>query len=260
MLGCASCTLIFLEPNPFTIKKIIFTALLSIAVWIIYATDHLVDSFVFKGKSGILRHDFHYRYRYFFITVILFLAILEVWVAIKLKNELFVKNAFYLSMIMPVYFVLKFLKFLNSIIKMLFVSAVFSAAVVLLFNSKNLFFDFFSFEVLAMMLLALLNQLVLEHFENRDIKYAQNYFSVIAFKVFLWLSVVLILISILNLYAIPYTLSVFMSALSIFNILKREEFFTKNLLYRFWADFSLVLIFPLLKLFLFIQSFLTNLL
>lgn len=260
MLGCASCTLIFLEPNPFTEKKMIFTALLSVAVWLIYTCDHLIDGFMYKGKSGILRYDFHYRFRYFFIALIVVLTAAEAFAAFKLKEELFIRNAIYLAMVMPVYFVLKFLRFLNSIIKMLFVSAVFSVAVVLLFNSKNMFTGFFSFEVLAMLLLALLNQLVLEHFENTDEKYDKRYFSVIALRVFIWLSVVLILISILNFYAIPYTLSVFMSAFIIFNILRNEVFYGKKMYYRFWADFSLVLIFPMLKLFLFIQTFLTNLL
>lgn len=187
------------------------------------------------------------------------LAVFIIYKAFVFRNELFIKNSLYLACFIPVYFVLKFLKFLNPEIKMLFVSAVFSVAVVLVYNSQYMFKDLLDLEFIAMVLLAFLNQLVLEHFEHKSEnqqseKIDKLHFYKLAIRVFIWLTIILCLISFLNFIAIAYTLSIFFVSLFVVLILRFQSFFKNNLLYRFWADFFLILMFPLLKLFLFLLS------
>ena len=43
---------------------------LALSVWIVYTADHLIDSFSMKKEAIIVRHQLHYRYRYFFIVLI----------------------------------------------------------------------------------------------------------------------------------------------------------------------------------------------
>lgn len=238
--------------------------MLSVAVWLIYTADHIIDGFKVNGESGILRYDFHYQHRYLVIIISLLLAGFLAYKAYYFRTELFVKNALWLICFLPIYFVLKFLKFLNPTIKMLFVSVVFAVAIALLYNSKNLLFDFFSLEILSIVLLAFINQLVLEHFEyniDQNIKSEINdvYYEILAKRVFSWLMVVLVIITLLNITAIAYTLSIFIVSFLIIKILKYPDFFKEQLLYRYWADFSLVLIYPILKILLIIQLLLINL-
>jgi len=43
---------------------------LALSVWIVYTTDHLLDSFSRKNRALIHRHKLHYRYRHVFIAAI----------------------------------------------------------------------------------------------------------------------------------------------------------------------------------------------
>ena len=63
VLGCLSCSLFFLEPNPFAGNKNDFLLILMSIVWSIYTADHILDGYKSRGQSGILRYDYHYTYR-----------------------------------------------------------------------------------------------------------------------------------------------------------------------------------------------------
>ena len=43
---------------------------LALSVWIVYTTDHLIDSFSRKNNALIHRHKLHYRYRHVFVVAV----------------------------------------------------------------------------------------------------------------------------------------------------------------------------------------------
>ena len=250
-----SCAIFFLEPSPFKGAKIDFLFTLGLITWVIYTVDHSVDGFKLKGYSGVLRYDFNYKYRVVLIPVCVFFSIIIGWLIFKNKDALFVKNGLLLMPALPIYFFLKFKQKLSPVLKMVIISVIVSAVVVSLYRSEHIFYDVFSMERLAMTLIAFLNQLVLEHFEfHEEHKELQppstNFYFILASRVFIWMLIILILSTVLNLDAWPYTISIFLISLFLRSILNYGSWFSKNRRYRYWADFSFVLMWPLLRLLL----------
>ena len=63
-VGVFATQLLQVKANPY------WWIILTVAVWVIYTFDHLVDGFKKKGKSTIYRHRFHYKYRNLFIIIL----------------------------------------------------------------------------------------------------------------------------------------------------------------------------------------------
>lgn len=261
VLGCFSCAVFFLEPNPFKGDKPDFLILLGLIIAVIYTVDHIIDGYKLKGNSGVLRYDFNYRYRKILIPTCIFLSGIVVWLIYKNKDSLFIQNGLLLGPFLPIYFFLKLKGKFTPLVKMLVISILVSAVVVSLYNSTSIFSDFLSMERLTMALLAFSNQLVLEHFEfheeNKELQpSSQDLYFGLAKRVFIWITIVLIITTFINRFSWPYTLSIFFTSLFLRLILRYEKWFIKNRRYRYWADFSFILMWPLLKLFLLIKNLL----
>lgn len=261
MLGCFSCAVFFLEPNPFEGDKPDFLLLLTLLIAVIYTADHIIDGYKLKGNSGILRYDFNYEYRKLLIPLCIFLGGIIIWLIYKNKDSTFVKNGLWLSPFLPFYFILKLRGKFSPIVKMLFISLIVSAVVVSLYNSTTIFSDFLSMERITMALMVFLNQLVLEHFEFHEEHpelqpSAQDLYQSLASRIFIWIILMLILITFFNPFSWPYTLAMFVISLFLRLILKYQIWFNTNRKYRYWADFSFILMWPLLKLFLLIKNLL----
>lgn len=259
MLACLSCSVFFLEPNPFIYEKLVYLQILAGAVWVIYTTDHIIDGYILKGKSGILRYDLHYKYRYCFISLCSLISVGVLWMIYKNRDTLFFQNGLWLIPVIPVYFILKISGKLKPLIKMIIISLIISTVIVSLYNSQSIISDFFTFERLLMALLVFLNQLVLEHFEFHEDKKvrhqgSEDLYSNLARQIFIWVTVLLIISTALNLNAWPFTFSMFIMALFLRAILHYQNRFRENRLYRYWADFCFVLIWPLFKLSILISN------
>lgn len=255
MFGCLSCALFFLEPALIIGDNIDFIVILSLSVWVIYTLDHIADGFKETGNSGILRYDFNYKYRVILLVLCLIFSTLIVFLIYKNKAALFVQNGLWLVFVLPLYFFLKLKGFFTPIFKMIVISIVVATVVVLLYNSSNLFTDMLSMEWIIMVLLALLNQLVLEYYECHEGKNITEsssdlFYLSMAKSVFIWMVVFLVISTIQNIHAWPFTASIFLTALFLRLIIAFPTKFQKERAYRYWADFSFILMWPLLKVFL----------
>jgi hypothetical protein len=259
VFGVVSCALCFLEPQPFVEDKPDFLILLGLSTWIIYTADHILDGFKQKGISGIFRYDFNYRYRWALVGIGLIFSGLIAWLVYLNLEANFVFRGFWLTPILVLYFILKFKGVFSPIAKMLIISVVVSTVVVSFYPEQSIFVKLFGYEQLAIILIAFLNQLVLEHFESHEEHKANQpsisgMYETLSKKVFIWLIVLLGIITFLNIYAWPYTLAMFFTGFLIRYILAKPLWFSKDRRYRYFADFALVLIWPLLKSFLIIQE------
>jgi len=259
VFGVISCSLCFLEPDPFIQDKPVFIVILGLATWIIYTVDHILDGYRLKGNSGIFRYDFNYRFRVVLIGIGIIFSVIIIWLIYQNMKAAFVNRGFWLILILFFYFILKFKGFFSPILKMLIISVIVSTVVVSFYQEASIFVNLFSFEQLAMVLIAFINQLVLEHFELYEEKKvnqpnSSNLYEIFAKKVFIWLIVFLAIIVFLNIYAWPYCLAMFFTALIIRFILQRPQWFAKERRYRYFADFALVLMWPFLKGMLLIQQ------
>jgi len=218
-----------------------------------------VDGYRSKGKSGILRYDFNYRYRAVLIPLCLILFSFSLWLIYKNRDEQFIENGIWLGPLLPIYFLLKLTGKFTPLVKMLVISIIVSAVVVSLYSSENIFSDFFGYERLIMMLLGMLNQLVLEHFEYHEEHKAlhpasEDMYESIAKRIFIWMTLVLVIVLVLNPFAWMIVLSLFITSLFLRLIIAYQDAFKSNRLYRYWADFSFILMWPLLKLFTVLNS------
>lgn len=114
-----------------------------------------------------------------------------------------------------------------------------------------------------MALLVFLNQLVLEHFEyHEEHKELQpdssDLYISLAKRFFIWLTIVLSIAFILSILLLPnawpFVASLFLIGLFLRMILQYPNRFSQNRMYRFWADFIFVFMWPLLKFFQSIYS------
>ena len=230
-------------------------------VWVIYTADHIIDGYKYKGQSGIFRYDFNCKFRKILIPVCAIILAGSLWLIHKNQDALFVNNGVWLIPVIPIYFFLKINGKLKPLVKMLIVSIVVSAVIVSLYKSESFLADFLSYERFIMLLLVLLNQLVLEHFEfheenKTEQPTSKDLYSNMAKRVFIWVTLVLVFLTYLNPDSWPFTVSLFITALLLRAILHYQNWFEKNRLYRYWADFSFVLLWPLLMFFNFIASYL----
>ncbi|MFM9944780.1 MAG: hypothetical protein ACKVQB_06060 [Bacteroidia bacterium] len=254
MLGCLSTALFFLEPNPLQGNKLDFLIILFSTVWVIYTADHVIDGYRFKGKSGILRYDFNFLYIKIILPICAGITVFAISLILKNKNTTFVTNGLWIAPIIPIYFFLKFKGKLKPLVKMAIISVVVSSVMVSLYNSPTIFYDFLTLERLIIALMVFLNLLVLEHFEyHEEHKQMQpetvDLYLNIAKRVFIWIVIMLILATYQNIASWPFTVSLFLAALFIRIILNYQTLFGRNRRYRYWADFSFLLMWPLLKLF-----------
>lgn len=260
VLGCLSCSLLFLEPNPFEGDKIDFLLILMSIVWGIYTADHILDGYKSRGQSGIFRYDYHYNYRRRLGVILVLVAVLAMVLIYKNKNSLFVANGLWLAPILPVYFYLKAKGKLKPLVKMVIISIVFSAVVVSLYASSSLYLDFFTLERLIVSLIAIMNLLVLEHFEFHEEQKpmqpeSKDLYFYLANRIFIWTLILLVFATFQNIAAWPFTYSLLLVVLFLRLILRFQTWFAINRRYRYWADFSLVLAWPFLRLLMYIQSF-----
>ncbi len=232
-------------------------------VCIIYTADHLMDGWHLKGNSGIHRYDFHYHYRIPILIIVILLLVVELFFIIKHKEAIFIQNGFWLVPVVISYFFLKFKGYINGIAKMLVISCIVSYVVVSLYSGAGFFADFLSMERIIMTLLAFLNQLVLEYFEfpesnnENDKGYAEFYIILIK-RVLLWILIFLVISTSLNFKSWPFTLSLMFASLFLRFICYKTNWFKVNRRYRFFADFALVTVWPILKLLIIVNAFFSN--
>lgn len=254
MLGCLSCAIFFIEPNPFEDDKIDFLIILTGIVWVIYTIDHMADGYTKRGHTGILRYDFNYRHRAVLIPMCMLVSLVAVWLIFKNKDSMFVSNGIWLVPVIPLYFFFKLRGKFSPIAKMFVISVIFSTVVVSLYQSYQLLIDFLTFERLIVLMMAMLNQVVLEHFEFHEDKSSQqpdsdHQFSGMGKRIFLWIMLMLVFTTVLNPHSWPVSISIFLVSLFMRLILTYQHWFKANRRYRFWADFSLILLWPLFRFF-----------
>lgn len=255
-MGGVSTALFFLEPNPFESDKLIFLLIVGLSMWVIYTIDHLFDGLKSKGQSGVFRYDFLYRYRIFFWTSSFLITAFILWLIAQNIDKLFISNGFYITPVLALYFILKMRKKLNPFLKMGIVAFVVAMVMVLIYQEESLFTGLFQFDFLMMVLLVFFNQLVLETFEIQSGDFENNTFNnpetykQLASRVFIWLCVLLGISLVLNPFAWPNILTLLLVGIALKCILRYETTFKRNELYRFWADFVFVLIWPVYTLFM----------
>jgi len=235
--------------------KVLFLELLGMAVFLIYTLDHLIDGWKSKGNSGIYRYDFHYNHRGSILFICVALFAFSIYLLLSYRETIFIQHGIWLIPVLCLYFILKFRGNLRGILKMLVISCIVSYVVVSLYSGGGFFSDFLSMERLLMTLIALMNQLVLENYEfhedenRKEIDHVEFYRSMIK-RVFVWTIAFLVISTFLNSASWPFTLSLFIVACLLWYISYKSSWFKINRRYRFFADFALVLVWPLLKLFL----------
>ncbi len=247
-----SCSLFFIEPNPFSGQKLDYLIILCCSVWIIYTFDHILDGKKQEGRSGILRYDQNFKFRKLLTSLCVLVSAYAIWLVYKNKATLYVNNGLMLLPILSIYFYLKFNGKLKPILKMVCVSAIVSTVVVNLYYSD--FYALLKLEWIIMALLVFLNQLVLNYFEtdisslHEDNPSKENYLY-LAKRIFIWILLVLMAATYLNTDSWPFTISLLCIAILLRVILWNKKWFICGDRYRFWADFSFVLLWPLLKMF-----------
>ena len=245
----------FLEPHPFEGDKPAYILLLSLIVLLIYTGDHIADGYKAKGNSGVLRYDFNYRHRNILIPMSILIMVAVCWMIYKYRDSRFIHNGVWIGPFLLIYFYFKMTGKLKPILKMIIISIIVTAVVVSLYNSDSVIADLFTIESLSMALLAFLNQLVLEHFEfheeHKDLQpVAEDLYFSLAKRVFVWQTIILVFGFLLNYSSWPYVLTIFLVSLFLRLILLFQGWFTERRRYRYWADFTFILMWPLLHLFL----------
>lgn len=255
----ASASLFFLHSIPFGFEKNSFLILLVLIMWVIYSVDHLDDGHKTRGNSGIDRYDFHFIHRKGIIGACILFGAIILWLIYANRTADFVKYGYYFVPIMCLYFILKFKKNLHGLIKMFIISIIASAVTVSLYFGKEVLTEILSMERILMLLLAMSNQLVLEHYEQNegpeaDIQNDKMLYLKTLSKVFIWLIIFSVISVFLNPISIQYIIPVLLVGLFQYSIPKFPRFFKNNGLYRFWADSSFIFLWPLLELILSIRS------
>ncbi len=242
----------FLEPNSLSGNKLDYLILLCCAVWVIYTFDHILDGKKHNGQSGILRYDQNFNSHRTLIPICCLVSAYALWLVYINRSTVFVNNGLMLLPVLSIYFFLKFNNKLKSILKMVIVSIIVSTVIVNLYYSD--FYALLKLEWIIMALLVLLNQLLLNYFEsaksieNIENPINENYLH-LAKRIFIWIVLVLMAATFLNTDSWPFTLSLLSVALFLRVILYYEKWFSLKDRFRFWADFSFVLLWPVLKIF-----------
>ena len=259
VLGALSFALFFLEAYPMSNQKTLFLSLLSIAVFLIYTLDHLADGWKSKGESGIHRYDFHFNNRKFLLLVCILLLCISGYLIFTNLGLVFIQKGLWLIPILGFYFLLKLRGYLKGLAKMLIISSIVSYVVVSLYTEGGFFTDFLSMERILMTLIAFMNQLVLEKFEFHENEPVNDsdlgtFYQLMIKRVGIWIGIFLTISTFLNSSSWRYTLSLLLIAMMLWFITNTDWFKTDRR-YRFFADFTLVLVWPILKLLLFISPF-----
>lgn len=142
---------------------------------------------------------------------------------------------------------------------MLMISAIVSYVVVSLYTDGGFFTDILSMERILMTLIAFMNQLVLEKFEfHENEPVTENdlgtFYELMIKRVGIWIGIFLTISTFLNTSSWRYTLSLLLVTIMLWYI-SNTVWFKTDRRYRFFADFILVLIWPILKLLMFISTF-----
>ncbi len=77
---------------------------LPVSVWVIYSTDHILDSFKKRGKAIIERHNFYYHYKDLLITFTTLSAIIVFVLSVLYLDKQIVTGGIILLLLIIVYF------------------------------------------------------------------------------------------------------------------------------------------------------------
>ncbi len=80
--------------------------ILPLAVWSIYTTDHLIDSFKNKGIAVIVRHKFHYIHRKTLLVIVIITSLICVILSFTFFEATIIYYGLLLSMITALFFLL----------------------------------------------------------------------------------------------------------------------------------------------------------
>ena len=255
MLACLSSAVFFIGSDSFSKQKIDFLIILGLVTWLVYTGDHIFDGYKSKGLSGEPRHDINYKQRKLLAPLAALFLTIIVWLAWRNRHTQFILNGVILLPVMITYIVLKVKNVMKPLTKMALVSVIVSAALVSMYNSSQFIIDLLTLERTSFALLIFLNQLVLEHFEfkKEPTTQAEEYkpeFDRLAYRIFFWISFILVLSTVLNRASWPFTLPLEIVAILLILILKYNHWFAQYRRYRFWADIVFVLLWPLSEIFL----------
>jgi 4-hydroxybenzoate polyprenyltransferase len=98
-IGFFALKLLNVIPNP------VWWVVLPMAVWVIYSTDHILDSFKKKNESVILRHKYYFENKITLITITILLGITAIILSLLYPELLIFKAGAILSMIIVLYFI-----------------------------------------------------------------------------------------------------------------------------------------------------------
>lgn len=99
-IGCMAVKLLNVSANPY------WWIILPLAVWSIYTTDHIIDSFKNKGNAIIVRHKFHYIHRKALLVIVIITTMICVVLSFAFFETVIIYYGLLLSMITALYFIL----------------------------------------------------------------------------------------------------------------------------------------------------------
>lgn len=227
--------------------------MLALCVGLIYTADHFLDGWKHKGKSGIYRYDFHYKYRRSVAWGMLILSVLLLGLTIRYHSQPFVVNGIWSGLFVVLYFILNHYFRLNPLFRMLSVAVIVSYVVVSLFTGEGFWGNLLGMERLIFTLLVFQNQLVLKHFDAKILSPEMDpegirFYARLVKRIFIWVLLFAILSTWLNPIAWPFTLTLTLIATGLFGMTYRPAWFEIGERYRFYADLVFVCMWPLLEL------------
>ena len=256
VLAVVSCALFFLEPIPGGHAVTDYVILTGLSIWMIYTLDHLIDGYLHKHEE-IYLYNFHYKGRFIFPVVLILIAVVMFCLVYRNWGSRFVYNGLWLSIMLPVYFLMKFNLMFRPLVKMAFISVIMSTSLVSLFFDDNILTGFLSPERIVMTLLVFNNQLVQygtecdKNGKDRPREGPASY-QHLAVQSCFWILIILIFSTFFNIYSWPFTSTLALITIFLFlNMRGKLPPIFRNYS-RFWADFIFAMAWPVLKLLLLI--------
>ncbi len=258
-IGAAACSFMiahYLKVNmPYTVY-----VTLSLAVWLIYTFDHLMDARKVVRKALIPRHRFHQKYFNQLLIIWLVVFLLAVWFAITFLPIDVLKTGILIGGGVIAYFImLRFFEKEWFFQKELFVAFVYTVGVMLgpvvTFKSISAITMLF---FLQLFIIALINLLAFSWFEEEEDVYDQHFSiiqrlkanQVVRIIIILFVALFCIIVCTLFLFASEDLLLIeavfFLMALSLAAIIWKKTYFKFNERYRFIGDG--IFLFPLIFL------------
>jgi len=101
-VGYFASRILEVDPNP------VWWFILPSAVWSFYTLDHLIDGFKSKGKTGIYRHRFHFKYQKLLLTLSVFFGLVSLLLSLKFLDHQIIKFGLLLGGLVLTYFLALF--------------------------------------------------------------------------------------------------------------------------------------------------------